>query len=61
MNISKSSLDIILLLYALYKPYDKITTFMEVDGEMPAPIRLFFDKFENHRFIVSIFKLRVRE
>lgn len=52
MNVSKSSLDSILLLYALYKPHDKITTFMEAEGEMPTPIRLFFDKFENSRIIV---------
>lgn len=31
MNVLKSIIDCILLIYALYKPDDKISTFMEID------------------------------
>ena len=61
MNLSKSVISQILLLYALYKPHDKITTFMEAETEMPTWVRIFFDKFENSRIVVKILGLRVRE
>ncbi|KAL4460302.1 hypothetical protein ABPG74_000053 [Tetrahymena malaccensis] len=52
ISVSRSIPNFVLLMYGMYKPFDKAS--QEFDEETPTFARLFFEKFENNRIISKI-------
>lgn len=54
IGVARSTPNIILMMYAMYKPFDKEKAFQDYDEDIPSFARLFFEKFENNVLIAKL-------
>lgn len=46
LSVARSSTNLILLMYGMYKPFDKLSA--DFDDETPSFARIFFEKLEKN-------------
>ena len=55
MNSTRFFASLLLLVYAIYKPYDRELPLGEYDDEMPSSIKNFLEWFETNKIFARIF------